>query len=1478
MAVKITDLVDPSVFEELSKLKTEMSELSTQYIEVAKELAKGMTMPINNLQDLERANEIYSTSVKEAARISTDLNRVISEQKTVIQETTNVASRRLMEQERVNKATREEYADTEKVKALLAQVNGTYGDNIKALMRINNELATNKQNQDNVKKQYANSKISIEEYNKAMEDLIKEERQLKQEKRATDLLLKNEEREMNAVEGSYNHMSQQLELLKKAYKSLTEEELGSALGKELETTIQNLDAHLKDLAADIGEFQRNVGNYAIAGQNGVVSTESLTAVIQQEARTMQDLVDQTKILEEAKRMLNTEDANYSSTLEAINQKIEENKRKLSDVSDILNQEARSVGEAEEQNKRLKEALKHVDLTSDGAKERIAELNAKIEANTALIRENTPAVNEQAKAAKKLTEELERQAKEQDKAAKKLAETLEKQSQAQAKAAADQAKASEGLASNMMSLIGLNNKFGSSLKGLKGLDTGSILDGLNIKVKAFGKTLMGLLSNPWMLTFLGIAGVAAGVKWWYDYNKGLIEASRLTENFTGATGEAADKVTVNIQTIADEMGKDYKETIVAANTMVQHFGISWDEAIEKIKDGIQAGANMSGNFVENINRFAPALRDAGVTADQFVAILSNTRKGIFDEKGVNDIVKGGTKLRSMTKQISQSLDDVGISSKKMQKDLEEGNITMLEAVQQVAAKLKELPENSQEAGAVMKNVFGRTAAEGGTLLIQSIADINTNLDECKDSMGELGKLNREQMEAQTELNETVAAVFKMSGTNFEKMTVQAKTYIAKGLKAIIVNCVDIVNWFIRIYNRSLAVRIVINSISSVFKTLWEVSKFTLSQLVNTFKAVGSLIEGILTLDWDVVKKGCADAMKALERDFTSMAKSMAASGAEAFKNTLEGEMKEISVSLDGEIPDAPSNKPQTPPSALPPKGLSEAEKKRLEREEAKRRKEAEKRAKEELKRLQELEDSKIAVMEEGHEKELALIRQKFKKKLDKITGNGATENALRMQLAEECEKEIADCELKYQQELSKINLANRLALVKEGSKEELNLKLAQIEANRKAELDAAKKTGADITLINEKFNAQRQKLEEEYADKFLAQKQKQFAAESEERSTKMIGELNDLKAQYAEELKLHKQNADKREEITEKFERAAADIQYKYAHDEAQAAINMLEESLKVSGLSADEQERIRRELAEARMKLSDEETEHELENIKETLDADEDAKKKRLQAIQKWLQVAADSLNAINDLSSAIYDNKIQKIEDEQEAFEASTQKESDLISELVDKQVISQEEGDARKRALDEKKAKKNEELELKKQKLKERQAIWDKANSIAQSAIATALAVTQALPNVVMAAIVGALGAIQLATIIATPIPKYAKGTDYHAGGLALVGDGGRKEMVITGEKFWITPDVPTLVDLPKGASVLPSVPAITPERLLPEIMPTAPVVVNNDNAKLCAKIDKLGDRLENSIYGMSKSIQKSIQKGAYLAEYEKYKRNRV
>lgn len=198
--------------------------------------------------------------------------------------------------------------------------------------------------------------------------------------------------------------------------------------------------------------------------------------------------------------------------------------------------------------------------------------------------------------------------------------------------------------------------------------------------------------------------------------------------------------------------------------------------------------------------------------------------------------------------------------------------------------------------------------------------------------------------------------------------------------------------------------------------------------------------------------------------------------------------------------------------------------------------------------------------------------------------------------------------------------------------------------------------------------------------------------------------------------------------------------------------------------------------------------------------------------MERTTEMWASMVSGIGEMISSIYDRQIEAIEAEQEANEKAGEEEISRIEALEERGAITTEEAEARKRAAENKTAQKNAELEKKKAALRTKQAKFEKATSIAEAAIQIAGGILQTIKQlgfpaaIPMIAALGAMGAIQLATIIATPIPKYAKGTDSHKGGLAVVGDGGVPETIVTDKGAYITPSVPTLVDIPKGAKVIP------------------------------------------------------------------------
>lgn len=212
--VKITDLVDQSAIDGVKSLNDEMKALLSTYAATAKELAKGIDMPIKNLADLEKFEKFCMENIDKIAETNKKLNSAYERQTKVIGDTTESIQRNLMEHGRLNKTLREEYDEHAKVKKLLDKFHDTYENQIDSLVRVTEKIKANKKAQEENEKAYKNGDKTAQQFRQTQMDLVAQHRQLAQEKKNLNQIMTAEEKAALAPETSYRKMSQELELLK----------------------------------------------------------------------------------------------------------------------------------------------------------------------------------------------------------------------------------------------------------------------------------------------------------------------------------------------------------------------------------------------------------------------------------------------------------------------------------------------------------------------------------------------------------------------------------------------------------------------------------------------------------------------------------------------------------------------------------------------------------------------------------------------------------------------------------------------------------------------------------------------------------------------------------------------------------------------------------------------------------------------------------------------------------------------------------------------------------------------------------------------------------------------------------------------------------------------------------------------------------------------------------------------------------------
>lgn len=628
-------------------------------------------------------------------------------------------------------------------------------------------------------------------------------------------------------------------------------------------------------------------------------------------------------------------------------------------------------------------------------------------------------------------------------------------------------------------LGLNNQFGESILALGrgGEGAKGVLTAMGDGVKALGKTFMTLLTNPAFLAIAGIAGAGIAFKWWYDYNSGLIEATRLTQQFTSKEGDDLKAYRNEVQAVADMFDKDFKEVLISANAVAKQFGISADESLQYIKDGFIAGADANGEFLDTLKEYPAYFREAGISADQFVAIVAQTNKaGIFSDKGVDAIKEANIRLREMTTATADALDGIGISSEQVQKDLQTGAKTTFEVMQEVSAKLNELPDSAASVGTAIADIFGGPGEDAGLQYLRSLKDISTNLDEVKDKAGVLGQLQEEQLQSQIELQNALSGLFDATGGTFETLTTRAKVFVNQGLTAIITGVVSIINYFIDLYNESVAFRAVWQTIAVGFKNTFDTIGNLFNGFIDIVKATGTALKGAFTLDFDLIKKGYADYAKAYGNFVKAQVQDITENIQQGVENARK-KVKPITIPVATEAQTTDTGAPITTTSPKPVGGKDAA--KTVEDEQKK----VEEAYKKNLSAIRKLQDEQLKLETDTWARRTQETEYQYARQIEDLRHQLETEKDLTVEQREAMTATIAVLEQQKTNALKKIEedrqmqelemvkrgIELRLAATKKGSEDEKAMRIELAEAERQIEL--AKSGGVNVDLINAKYDAE-----------------------------------------------------------------------------------------------------------------------------------------------------------------------------------------------------------------------------------------------------------------------------------------------------------------------------------------------------------------------------------------------------------------------
>lgn len=404
-------------------------------------------------------------------------------------------------------------------------------------------------------------------------------------------------------------------------------------------------------------------------------------------------------------------------------------------------------------------------------------------------------------------------------------------------------------------------------------------------------------------------------------------------------------------------------------------------------------------------------------------------------------------------------------------------------------------------------------------------------------------------------------------------------------------------------------------------------------------------------------------------------------------------------------------------------------------------------------------------------------------------------------------------------------------------------------------DLEKQTAGDIIAIRAKIAADEKKKRDD--DLAYAGNLGQSTLQREINAAQKAFEkrISLIETQATEEQQINLRTYEKGRISKEDFERNKAEIETKYRRASLLAEIDYNERLLQLVDLAPDAKAAAEKKLSDLKKQLRDQDLKDEQEGYDRSVEA---ARKRN----EKLSDLANELKETTFTFITAGIDRQKESVQEQLDLLEKKKQRETEIVQQTVTNQTQAAEQI----ALIEARAAAQKEQLERRKRQLDEQRARWERVKNIADIIQSTSIAVVGALgakpwtpANIALAAIVGAIGAAQIARVLATPIPKFFRGKDKNNPyeGPGIVGDGGKSEAIIREDgSVEITPDKPTLTYIGKRDVILPDARQLADQQFAMAINAAGRLVAGYtrdktpENKDLERAMDRMGARFEKAI----------------------------
>ncbi|WP_102707019.1 phage tail tape measure protein [Terribacillus saccharophilus] len=230
-----------------------------------------------------------------------------------------------------------------------------------------------------------------------------------------------------------------------------------------------------------------------------------------------------------------------------------------------------------------------------------------------------------------------------------------------------------------------------------------------------------------------------------YKKGFSESTQeidsaliqTRQNIRDLNDSDLERITNKALVLADTFEADVNEVTRAGNNVMKGFGIEADEAFDLMAAGAQRGLNFSNEMFDNLSEYAPLFGKMGYSAEEYFELLVNgAEAGVYNLDYINDVMKENQlRLKDGSKTTSDAMGKLSKSTQNVWKEFLKGDKTVKDVSNAVLGELEGM-DDQVAANQIGVDLYGTKWEDLEADAMYSLGGIDGGLKDVDGTMDEM----------------------------------------------------------------------------------------------------------------------------------------------------------------------------------------------------------------------------------------------------------------------------------------------------------------------------------------------------------------------------------------------------------------------------------------------------------------------------------------------------------------------------------------------------------------------------------------------------------------------------------------------------------------------------------------------------------------------------------------------------------------------